>query len=58
MGLGDVTHGLYGSCLNGLGVCVGCLGAVPCLPCPNPYRNVGQGSVGLVSRFGQFYKVR
>jgi regulator of protease activity HflC (stomatin/prohibitin superfamily) len=24
--------------------------------CPNPYRSVQQGSVGLVSRFGQFYK--
>jgi regulator of protease activity HflC (stomatin/prohibitin superfamily) len=23
---------------------------------PNPYKNVNQGSVGLVSRFGQFYK--
>ncbi|EJD36571.1 hypothetical protein AURDEDRAFT_74053 [Auricularia subglabra TFB-10046 SS5] len=56
MGLGDVTHGLYGSCLNALGVIIGCFGAVPCIPCPNPYRNVNQGSVGLVSRFGQFYK--
>jgi regulator of protease activity HflC (stomatin/prohibitin superfamily) len=56
MGLGEVTHGVYGSCLNVLGQVVGCLGAVPCLPCPNPYRNVQQGSVGLVSRFGQFYK--
>jgi hypothetical protein len=23
---------------------------------PNPYKSVPQGSVGLVSRFGQFYK--
>lgn len=58
MGLGDVTHGLYGSCLNALGAIIGFCGAVPCLPCPNPYRNVNQGAVGLVSRFGQFYKVR
>jgi regulator of protease activity HflC (stomatin/prohibitin superfamily) len=26
------------------------------LPCPNPFREVNQGSVGLVTRFGQFYK--
>lgn len=57
MGLGDVTHGLYGSCLNILGKVIGMCGAVPCLPCPNPYRNVNQGAVGLVSRFGKFYKV-
>jgi regulator of protease activity HflC (stomatin/prohibitin superfamily) len=56
MGLGDVTHGVYGSCLNALGSVVGCLGAIPCCPCPNPFRSVQQGSVGLVSRFGQFYK--
>jgi regulator of protease activity HflC (stomatin/prohibitin superfamily) len=23
---------------------------------PNPYKSVPQGSVGLISRFGQFYK--
>ncbi|KAG0172809.1 hypothetical protein DFQ28_007003 [Apophysomyces sp. BC1034] len=29
----------------------------PCLCCfPNPYKRVKQGSVGLVSRFGKFYK--
>ncbi|KZV86392.1 hypothetical protein EXIGLDRAFT_622057, partial [Exidia glandulosa HHB12029] len=54
--LGDVTHGLYGSCLNALGSIIGLCGAIPCMPCPNPYRNVNQGAVGLVSRFGQFYK--
>ncbi|KAJ9105632.1 hypothetical protein QFC20_004312 [Naganishia adeliensis] len=26
------------------------------LICPNPYKRVEQGSVGLISRFGQFYK--
>jgi regulator of protease activity HflC (stomatin/prohibitin superfamily) len=56
MGLGEVTHGIYGSCLNVLGSLVGCVGAIPCCPFPNPFRNVQQGSVGLVSRFGQFYK--
>jgi len=70
----QVTHGLYGSLLQGLGTCVGLCGAVPCCPFPNPFRNVQQGipynytnvatfdlstslgSVGLVTRFGQFYK--
>jgi regulator of protease activity HflC (stomatin/prohibitin superfamily) len=56
MGLGDVKHGIYGSLLNGLGVIIGCLGAIPCCPCPNPFHSIDQGSVGLVSRFGQFYK--
>jgi regulator of protease activity HflC (stomatin/prohibitin superfamily) len=27
-----------------------------CCICPNPYKRVEQGSVGLISRFGQFYK--
>ncbi|KAG6811906.1 hypothetical protein H0H92_005304 [Tricholoma furcatifolium] len=56
LGTGEVTHGLYGSMLQGLGTCVGLFGAIPCCPFPNPFRNVQQGSVGLVSRFGQFYK--
>jgi regulator of protease activity HflC (stomatin/prohibitin superfamily) len=56
LGTGEVTHGIYGSLLNGLGTMVGFCGMVPCCPCPNPFRNVQQGSVGLVSRFGQFYK--
>ncbi|KAH9854975.1 hypothetical protein C2E23DRAFT_883515 [Lenzites betulinus] len=56
LGTSEVTHGVYGSLLNALGSCIGLLGAVPCCPCPNPFREVQQGSVGLVSRFGQFYK--
>ncbi|TCD61955.1 hypothetical protein EIP91_007663, partial [Steccherinum ochraceum] len=56
MGTGEVTHGFYGSMLQAFGSCVGFIGAIPCCPCPNPFRNVQQGSVGLVSRFGQFYK--
>lgn len=68
-----MTHGIYGSFLQGLGTVVGFFGAVPCCPFPNPFRNVQQGreyftfrptivshtapgSVGLVTRFGQFYK--
>jgi len=56
LGLEGVTHGFYGSMMQSLGSCVGFCGAVPCFPCPNPFKEVRQGSVGLVSRFGQFYK--
>ena len=43
LGTGDVRHGVYGSLLNILGDTVWFIGAVPCCPCPNPYRNVQQG---------------
>jgi erythrocyte band 7 integral membrane protein len=56
LGANEVTHGLYGSLLQGLGSILGICGMVPCCPVPNPFREVQQGSVGLVSRFGQFYK--
>ncbi|KAH9939228.1 uncharacterized protein BXZ73DRAFT_43904 [Epithele typhae] len=56
LGTSEVTHGIYGSLLQSLGSCIGVFGAIPCCPCPNPFREVYQGSVGLVSRFGQFYK--
>ncbi|KAJ6522864.1 hypothetical protein B0H19DRAFT_1202274 [Mycena capillaripes] len=56
LGTHEVTHGLYGSLLQGLGSVVGICGMLPCCPVPNPFREVQQGSVGLVSRFGQFYK--
>lgn len=42
--------------MSGLGSCIGLFGQFPCLPLPNPYKEVTQGSVGLISRFGQFYK--
>ncbi len=36
---------------------MGFLGAIPCcVICPNPYRNVSQGNVGLVTKFGRFYR--
>ncbi|GJJ07032.1 hypothetical protein Clacol_001230 [Clathrus columnatus] len=50
------AHGWYGSMIQTVGGIVGLCGALPCCPCPNPYRNVQQGSVGLVSRFGEFYR--
>jgi len=49
------NHGWYGSMINTLGVCIGTLGAIPCcICCPNPYKPVNQGNVGLVTRFGRF----
>lgn len=56
LGTGSIEHGFYGSMMNGLGACIGTIGMIPCCPFPNPFKNVDQGSVGLVSRFGQFYK--
>lgn len=33
------------------------MGAFPCcIICPNPYKHVNQGHVGLVTKFGRFYK--
>jgi len=49
------TNGWYSSMIDSLGTCVGTLGAIPCcVICPNPYRPVEQGKVGLVTRFGRF----
>ncbi|KAI1328133.1 stomatin family protein [Xylariaceae sp. FL0255] len=49
--------GWYGSMINGLGALFGTMGAVPCcVCCPNPYKQVHQGNVGLVTKFGKFYK--
>jgi erythrocyte band 7 integral membrane protein len=41
--------------INTLGSCIGTLGAIPCcIVCPNPYKPVSQGNVGLVTKFGRF----
>jgi len=49
------THGWYGGMVNMLGACIGNLGAIPCcVICPNPYKPVQQGNVGLVTKFGRF----
>lgn len=50
-------NGWYGSMINAIGSFAGGLGSIPgCLCCPNPFKSVYQGHVGLVTRFGQFYK--
>ncbi|KAM6496217.1 hypothetical protein JOM56_008923 [Amanita muscaria] len=57
LGTAEVEHGFYGTMMQCLGGITGFCGAIPCcIVCPNPFREVEQGSVGLVSRFGQFYK--
>ncbi|KAJ2630232.1 hypothetical protein H4R22_002807 [Coemansia sp. RSA 1290] len=47
----------YDSFMNALGSCLGVFGQIPgCCCIPNPYKEVQQGSVALVSRFGKYYK--
>ncbi|KAI8145937.1 hypothetical protein BJV82DRAFT_29798 [Fennellomyces sp. T-0311] len=59
-GLDDMPHGFYGSMMTCIGDTLGFLGSIP-IPCcicfPNPYKQVRQGTVGLISRFGKCYKV-
>ncbi|KAF2101635.1 stomatin family protein-like protein [Rhizodiscina lignyota] len=51
----EAQHGWYGSMIETLGRCIGTCGAIPCcIVCPNPYKPVSQGNVGLVTRFGRF----
>ncbi|KAF8543114.1 hypothetical protein BDD12DRAFT_272582 [Trichophaea hybrida] len=53
----DAGDGIYGAFINGLGTCIGFFGAIPCcFICPNPYKPVSQGNVGLVTKFGRFYR--
>ncbi|CAG8560591.1 5815_t:CDS:10 [Diversispora eburnea] len=55
--LGNSPHGFYSGMMNFFGVLCGTLGSIPSCCCfPNPYKSVDQGYVGLISRFGQFYK--
>ncbi|KAG0260683.1 hypothetical protein BG011_001690 [Mortierella polycephala] len=54
----DENHGVYGSLMNVAGDCIGGMGSIPCcVICPNPYKSVSQGFVGLITRFGKFYKI-
>ncbi|SPO47695.1 related to stomatin [Moesziomyces antarcticus] len=57
LGLDTVDHGFYGTMINGIGAVAGFFGQLPfCFCCPNPFKEIEQGSVGLVTRFGQFYR--
>ncbi|KAI9504384.1 hypothetical protein BX070DRAFT_238910 [Coemansia spiralis] len=43
--------------MNGLGDFFGFFGQIPCcFCCPNPFKEIPQGYIGLVSRFGRYYK--
>ncbi|KAJ2780244.1 hypothetical protein H4R18_003556 [Coemansia javaensis] len=47
----------YEKMINGLGSCCGAFGQFPfCFCFPNPYKEVKQGRVALVSRFGRYFK--
>ncbi len=49
------NHGWYGSMVDSIGNVIGLCGAVPCcIFCPNPYKKVHQGNVGLITKFGRF----
>ncbi|KAI8983441.1 hypothetical protein BDB01DRAFT_790781 [Pilobolus umbonatus] len=40
-----------------IGNTLGFFGSFPCIVCfPNPYREITQGTVGMVEKFGKFYK--
>ncbi|KAI7905555.1 uncharacterized protein BX663DRAFT_500138 [Cokeromyces recurvatus] len=55
--ISTIEHGWYGTMMNTIGSILGTIGAIPCcIGFPNPYKPVDQGSVGLISRFGKFYK--
>ncbi|KAK4154480.1 stomatin-like protein 3 [Chaetomidium leptoderma] len=52
----DEVHspGWYGAMVDLTGKVVGTMGAIPCcVCCPNPFKRVSQGNVGLVTRFGR-----
>ncbi|KAJ2392664.1 hypothetical protein GGI23_005174 [Coemansia sp. RSA 2559] len=51
------SDSFYERMMNGLGNFFGCMGQIPCCCCcPNPFKEVDQGDIGLVSRFGRYYK--
>lgn len=50
--------GTYQSFVASCGSFFGCLGTIPCcLCCSNPYTQIKQGNVGLVTRFGELARV-
>ncbi|KAJ2825799.1 hypothetical protein FBU31_003606 [Coemansia sp. 'formosensis'] len=47
----------YERVMTALGNIIGGFGQIPgCFCCPNPFREVPQGRIALVSRFGRYYK--
>ncbi|KAJ3107799.1 hypothetical protein HDU97_003147 [Phlyctochytrium planicorne] len=53
----DGLSNCYQGCANAAGNCIGICGLIPCLSCCcSPLKSVQQGFVGLVCRFGKYYK--
>jgi hypothetical protein len=53
------SRGWYGNMINVIGSAMGTLGSVPgCICCPNPYKRIEQGQVGLVTKFVSRYAVK
>ncbi|KAJ3210462.1 hypothetical protein HDU67_005271 [Dinochytrium kinnereticum] len=46
----------YQGCASCVGTTLGYFGMLPCCCCCSPFRSVEQGFVGLISRFGRYYK--
>ncbi|KAJ2018045.1 hypothetical protein GGI03_005924 [Coemansia sp. RSA 2337] len=47
----------YESMMTAIGNFCGAFGQIPgCFCCPNPFKEVKQGNIGLVSRFGRYYR--
>ncbi|KAJ1811904.1 hypothetical protein LPJ60_006661, partial [Coemansia sp. RSA 2675] len=47
----------YESLMTAIGNFFGAFGQIPgCFCCPNPFKEVKQGKIGLVTRFGRYYK--
>ncbi|ORZ34311.1 hypothetical protein BCR44DRAFT_120519 [Catenaria anguillulae PL171] len=47
-------HGFYEGMMSTIGSVIGFFGSIPCcVICPNPFRQVDQGQVGLISRWGK-----
>jgi regulator of protease activity HflC (stomatin/prohibitin superfamily) len=50
-------EGFYQSWVNSIGNLFGSLGIIPCCCCQNPYHDVKQGNVGLITKFGELARV-
>ncbi|KAJ2744386.1 hypothetical protein GGI20_003018 [Coemansia sp. BCRC 34301] len=51
------STGFYESAMTAIGNFCGAFGQIPgCFCCPNPFKVVPQGQIGLVTRFGRYYK--
>jgi erythrocyte band 7 integral membrane protein len=50
------SHYIYEGMIRCLGAVLGCIGSIPCFYCCNPFQTVDQGYVGMMTRFGKYYK--